>query len=223
MFETPFTSIISGPSGCGKTTLLKNILCKLISNSLEGVDIHFFYKNWQPLYDFLSLKMKRVKFYIYWIDGKKSNLYEKSEIETLASKSKPGSFFIFDDALEALKSKAIEDFFTRISHHQNCNVFLLVQNLFDPLLRVISRNSSYMILFRSPRDASQIRHIAFQMFLEKKKAEAFMKTFNDVTSEPFGYIMIDFRPHTSDNWRIATDILSLIPTHFSFSPPLEDL
>ena len=36
----------------------------------------------------------------------------------------------------------------------------------------------------------------------------FIESYNDATSKPFGYLLIDYKPETPDFLRLRTDILS---------------
>ena len=52
--------------------------------------------------------------------------------------------------------------FTKGSHHSNLSVLHLVQNVFDKNkhTRTISLNAHYLVIFKNPRDASQVTHSA---------------------------------------------------------------
>jgi hypothetical protein len=218
MLKTPFTAVLSGPSGSGKTQLLTNILLHQ-PPVFDYSKIVFFYKHWQPLYDVLLLS-SNIKFYQFWIQRQDDadDLEALFKAETRNSKT----CFVFDDGLEACKS--LTDVFTQLSHHYNCNVFLLVQSLFDPALRVITRNVNYLFLFRSIRDAAQIRHIAYQIFPERNKAKSMICAFKDATREPYNYLLLDFKPETPDYLRLKSSILADEPIVYCLeSPPPETI
>lgn len=191
----PFTALIVGPSGSGKTHLLKTLL---LQEKFENC--HLFFRSWQPLYcEFPS----STKFYHYDISSEIDNEGETS-LETFCREiSKQGTTtIIFDDALAVTKFPCIEEIFTRLSHHLNINMFLLVQNLFEPSLRIISRNANYIFLFRCPRDSAQIRHLAFQMFPEKALAHGMMKIFKHLTQQPYNAMLLDFKTETAEYARL---------------------
>ena len=98
--------------------------------------------------------------------------------------------------------------FTKESHHHNLSVMFIVQNLFDKNkeIRTISLNSHYLVVFKNPRDASQITHLAKQMYPGKTKyvQEAFL----DATNQPHGYLVFDLRQETPDHLRLRTDIFN---------------
>ena len=62
-----------------------------------------------------------------------------------------------------------------------------------------------MVIFRNPRDASQISVLGKQMYPNKFKI--LVEAFRDVTSPPYGYLLIDTRPEREDNFRLRTGIL----------------
>jgi hypothetical protein len=71
---------------------------------------------------------------------------------------------LFDDCLEDI-NQTNSKIFTKIYHHEKCNVIFIIQNLFanKKHYRVMSRNSTYIIIMKNPRDASQVNFFANQM------------------------------------------------------------
>ena len=96
--------------------------------------------------------------------------------------------------------------FTKGSHHRNISVMYIVQNLFgkNKEQRTSSLNSHYLVVFKNPRDASQITHLAKQMYPGKLKYV--QESFKDATSVPHGYLLLDLRQETPDHLRLRTDI-----------------
>ena len=96
--------------------------------------------------------------------------------------------------------------FTRGSHHRNMSVMFIVQNLFgkNKEHRTISLNSHYLVIFKNPRDASQIAHLARQMYPGKLKYV--QESYKDATSRPHGYLLLDLRQDTPDHLRLRTNI-----------------
>ena len=82
----------------------------------------------------------------------------------------------------------------------------IVQNLFDKGKehRTVSLNSQYITLFRNPRDRLQISILARQMYPGNQK---FMtESYYDATKEPYGYLLVDLRPETPDDFRLRSKI-----------------
>ena len=68
----------------------------------------------------------------------------------------------------------------------------------------MSLNCHYLILFKSPRDSSQINHLAKQMFPGHVKY--MQESFQDATSGPYGYLLCDLKPKTPTYFRLRTNI-----------------
>lgn len=86
-------------------------------------------------------------------------------------------------------------------------VILITQNLFPKgkASRSISLNAHYIFLFKNPRDVTQVKYLASQMF--PGKTHLLIEAFKDATTRPFGYLLIDCKQKTSDNCRLRTNIL----------------
>ena len=67
--------------------------------------------------------------------------------------------------------------------------------------RTISLNAHYLVLFQSPRDKMQIKVLANQL-----QAPHMIHAFNDATSIPHGYLLVNLKPNTPDYLRFRTQI-----------------
>ena len=71
-------------------------------------------------------------------------------------------------------------------------------------LQNVSLNAHYLLIFKSPRDSSQITHLAKQMYPGHVK---FMQeAFNDATAKPYGYLLCDLKPDTPEEFRLRTNL-----------------
>ena len=61
-----------------------------------------------------------------------------------------------------------------------------------------------MVLFKNPRDVSQITTLATQIF--PKNSKVLQDIFKDATTGPFGYLILDFWPETKIECRYKTGI-----------------
>jgi hypothetical protein len=61
-----------------------------------------------------------------------------------------------------------------------------------------------MVVFKSPRDKTQISYLGRQMFPSNSKF--IVEAFDDATSEPYGYLVVDLRPETPEEYRVRTRI-----------------
>ena len=105
-----------------------------------------------------------------------------------------------------IADKSITSLFTKGSHHRNISVIYIVQNLFDSNKnhRTISLNAHYLIIFKNPRDASQIVHLAKQMYPGQSKYV--QEAFTLATNNPHGYLLVDLKQTTPDSLRMRSHI-----------------
>jgi hypothetical protein len=159
--RTPFNLIVAGPTGSGKTAKVANIL-RDRENLFEEKPQQtiLYYRVWQPIYDDL-LKEGLIDIFL---EGMPDDKALKTTLNNCQS-----SCLIFDDLGQEINN-SIETLFTVNSHHYNCSVILIVQNLFqkNKAWRTISLNCQYFVLTRNPRDPSQVSHLSSQIFPGKK-------------------------------------------------------
>ena len=120
--------------------------------------------------------------------------------------SEKNNCLILDDLMvECGDSKEICNYFTRTAHHKNISIFFLTQNFYQKgkYTTTITRNSSYIILFSSPRDYGQIKYIASQSFNPK----AILHAYKLATRMPRGYLLIDCTQNTPDDFRLRSNIV----------------
>lgn len=112
---------------------------------------------------------------------------------------------ILDDLMNEADQNVC-NLFTKLSHHRNVSVVFITQNLFhrNRYVRTMNLNTHYMVLFKNPRDANQVATLARQMYPEKSKFV--LEAFKDATKEPYGYLLIDLKPETDEQYRIRANI-----------------
>ena len=76
--------------------------------------------------------------------------------------------------------------------------------------RTMSLNSHYLVLFKHPRDQQQVMTLARQMY--PGNSQHFMDHYKAATDKPYGYLVIDLKPNTSDDQRLRANVLENIPT-----------
>lgn len=185
---------MAGNSGCGKTTLT----LKMISNWEECMDfppteVHVFFSHMQEAYEkLLSSSPFPVVLHSEPLD-------ESFEVKN--------GLVILDDLQGSDSVGVIKDFFIKKSHHFNTSVIYLVQNLFDkdPAHRFISLNSTYIVIFKNPRDASQVTHLNKQIYPHAKN---FLTSAYKTITEggPRSYMVIDNYPETPEPFRIRNTL-----------------
>ena len=184
--------IVSGPTQCGKTSFV----LRLIDNLESAVEplirkILYCYNEYQP--DKFDTYRSRVQFYkglpsLQMFDGREPTLV------------------IIDDLMGETNSD-VSELFTRVSHHRDLSVVFLTQNLFakNPHFRTISLNAHYIVLYKNPRDAGQFEVLARQMYGSRNHKFA-LESFADATRVPHGYLFVDLKPTTEDDYRLRTGI-----------------
>lgn len=185
----PFTSVITGPTGSGKSVFVRRFIDNIQHMTLPQPDrIWWSYDVQQPLYS----GMNNVEF----IRG-------LPDIESLNPEEK--HLIVIDDQMDNI-TQAIADLFTKYSHHRSISIMLIVQNLFNKNKhhRTISLNTHYMVVFKNPRDTSQIMTLGQQMFPGRSKY--FLESYEAAVRKPHGYMLIDMRQDTPEILRLRTNI-----------------
>ena len=98
----------------------------------------------------------------------------------------------------------LSELFTKGSHHRNISLVLITQNLFHqgPSSRDISLNSKYIVVFKNPRDKTQIVHLARQVYPEN--ISSFHKTYLEACKDPHSYLFLDLTQSIYDLLRFRT-------------------
>jgi hypothetical protein len=195
-FKHPTTIQVSGPTGCGKTRfVLRALEHKLIQPF--PTRIIWVFGEWQPDYERARALYPHIEFMRGWSD----TLYENIRPDQR-------NLVIIDDQMdEAGSSKTLTKLFTKGSHHRNLTVLYLVQNIYNrgTSQRTVSLNSHYNVVFANPRDASQFRTMAYQ--IQPGNASWLLRAFEDATSSPYGYLVLDHHPTTPRDMRVVTNVL----------------
>jgi hypothetical protein len=197
----PFCLILSGGTGSGKTVFT----FKLISEAQRMITpppekIIYCYGEFQEIFnDYPEVEFTEGLPDISQFDGSHRTL------------------LIIDDLLSET-NHSVEKIFTKKSHHCNISVLYLSQNLFykGKHNRTISLNTHYMVLFKNPRDLTQITVLSRQMYPGYGKF--LVEAFRDATKEPYGYLLIDLKPDTDDRYRIRTKIFPSDERQYAYVP-----
>ena len=97
-------------------------------------------------------------------------------------------------------------------------VIYIVQNLFpkNKESRTISLNSQYKVMFKNPRDVSQMTTLAKQMYPGQVKFV--QEAFADATSTPYGYMLVDLKQDTPEDLHLRTSILPDDAVQYVYMP-----
>ncbi|EFA11822.1 hypothetical protein TcasGA2_TC005055 [Tribolium castaneum] len=195
-FKSPFTAIVAGPTACGKTHFIIRFIKHLsLICDTEFERVLWFYDEWQPLYqnNDINNNLQRIEF--------RQGVPDINEFDGVKA-----TLIILDDLMREANGSVV-DIFTKGSHHRNLSVFNITQNLFyqGKGQRDISLNANYIVYFKNPRDKAQINFLARQIFPENIKFV--QESYKDATMRPHGYLLIDLKQNTPDDFRIRTNIL----------------
>jgi hypothetical protein len=197
VFEHPFTMLIAGPTKCGKSVFTSKLLRNLHYIQPVPERIMWAYGE-ENQHQFEIIQKQCPNMNIEFCSG-------VPETDQLQPDER--NLLIIDDLMEdAGKSSKVANLFTRGSHHRNLSVVLIVQNMFHQgrKMRDISLNSSYIILFKNPRDMQQIISLGRQIYPRQNKylSEAFALA----TKRPHGYLVVNLTQAAADHGRLLTGI-----------------
>ena len=97
---------------------------------------------------------------------------------------------IFDDMLNSNNLDQVAELFSVESRHNNISAIFLTQKLFlnNDYFRQISQNSDYFVIFKNPRNSSEIRALSSQM---TPGSMDLIEIYKEATQEPFSYLFIN--------------------------------
>lgn len=196
-FQHPTTILVSGPTQCGKTHFVWKVLMhKLIQPEPER--IIWVYGEWQDSFDQYKILFPNIEFM--------KNI--SRETYNNLDHAKRNLVVLDDKMAEMADNPLLGDLFTKGSHHKNLTVMFLVQNVYHKgkYMRTASLNAHYIVAFKNSRDTSQFGVLARQA--NPRKAKILQQVFDDATSQPHGYLLLDFHPNTEEKLRARTNIFS---------------
>lgn len=191
--------VLTGGSGSGKSTFTSRLVKYLSEMTSPPIhNIIWSYAEWQSGYSLLSNS-------VTFVEG----------LPEIKKKFSEPTLLIIDDQMNEIGPE-VTSLFTKGSHHKNVSVILILQNLFgkNKELRTINLNTHFIILFKNPRDSSQVAHLASQMY--SKEGRFLRKVYADATIEPYSYLMIDYSQLTPEQFRLRTAIFPDDPVHYVY-------
>lgn len=200
-FNASSPMMIAGPTNCGKTYWVR----RLLLNEMFTKPIHsviYCYGVFQDFYSKLQAEVLKVDIKFELHEGVPSQEYLKSLKD-------PTKFhvIILDDLMEYIVNDInAQALFTKYCHHYNMTTIFITQNIFAQgrCARTIALNTHVLVLFANNRDRSQIRTLARQQC--PTNSRACIEAYEDATSKPYGYLVIDCAPSTEQAYRWRTNI-----------------
>lgn len=200
-FKTPCSIMVVGPSSCGKTVFVERLLkerCCLFDPPFNPVV--YCYGADRPT---TFARMRREQG-IHFYEG----IPETTLLDKWFKKIKGGLLILDDLMKEGSGDERLLDLLTKDSHHRGITVIYITQDMFPrgKYAKTISRNAHYIVAFKNPRDKLAIRILTQQAFPEDFKQV--MEVYREATERPYGYLMFDLHPSSSDRQRLKTNILT---------------
>lgn len=196
----PFTALVAGMTGSGKTIWVQNLL----ENAVQVIKpvpqrIIWSYSQWQPAYDQMSKTIPGIEF----VKGIPHDIDEDWYFDATIN-----NLIVIDDQMaETSNDKRILNLFTKGSHHRNLSVIFIVQNVYfqGKIMRTLSLNAAYLVLFKNPRDKLQMITLGKQMY--PGKTGLFIQKYEAAIRRPFGYLFVDLKPNTAEECRLRVNVL----------------
>lgn len=175
-----FKLFISGPSRCGKTFFVSDLLENIESFSkVPPSTIIYVYKVWQTKFDEMQSLV-----HVFLQDN--DNVIEKIQEKGMGQPM----LVIFDDLINSNSLADIATLFTVDGRHMNMSMAFLTQRMFvnNEHFRQISQNCDYFIIFKNPRNGSEIKSLAQQLTPGSLELETI---YGEATKDPFSYLFIN--------------------------------
>ena len=186
------TLCVAGPSHSGKTTFV----LQLLDHRQEVFDcpinrVIWCYGIYQPE---LNAALLQRGFIAH------SKIIPQDDIQSY-------DLVVLDDLIhESRNSDEVTSMFTRAAHHKPCFIIFITQNLFPPgkESRTRSLNTHYYVIFKNPRDKSQIDYLARQILPQQRKA--LIQIFEAATAEPHSYLFLDLTQECPEKLRFRSNL-----------------
>ena len=188
---------VVGPSGCGKTDLIFNML-QSSSFYPEFPKIYYFYKEFQDTFTSMQRKKAQIEFIKYSGLDKTKKLLD--------------CLLIYNDSCEEIFNYKEFVKIATSGRHRRLHVIYVKHNLFQQSKwsRTIDLNTTHIILFKTLRDIQQIEYLGKQL-----NCLQLLKDANKVaTAQPYGHLIIDLDPKTSQGLRFSFQLIGPEPSIF---------
>ena len=192
-----FKLFLVGPSACGKSVFIQNLLQNISTVSKKNPSkIIYVYKVWQPLFQDMNLQGL---VHIFIKDNE--NLLEKLKMETIGETC----LIVFDDLINSKNLDEISNLFVVDGRHSNYSMIFTSQRMFvnNEYFRQISNNCDYIVVFRNPRNYSEIRTLAQQLTPINLDL---LEIYTKATKDPFSYLMINLTQECKEDLKFLSHL-----------------
>ena len=194
-FIHPATIIVTGGTGSGKTVFTRSLI-EHSSIVIEGIGrtpkVLWCYGIKQ---DFKPIANSRTVFH--------EGLVDEDDLKRM----RPDILVVDDLMTEKSNDPFMHNLFVKVSHHMRITVIYITQNLYEKGQCKLKRNAHYLVLMRNPSDKGLLSTLASQLYPRNKRLqEHFYESYDDATSDRYGYLLIDVSPESDEKQKLKTNV-----------------
>jgi len=196
-FKENFKIFVCGPSRCGKTVFIKDLLENMSSITKQNISkVIYVYKVWQSIFEDMSLKG-----FVNTFLQDNGNIIEEIKQESFGETT----LIIFDDLINSKNIEEISNLFVVDGRHSNYSMIFTSQRMFvnNEYFRQISNNCDYIVVFRNPRNYSEIRTLAQQL---TPISLDLLEIYTKATKDPFSYLMINLTQECNEDLKFLSHL-----------------
>ena len=196
-FKENFKIFVCGPSRCGKTVFIKDLLQNIPSITKQNITkVIYVYKVWQQIFEDMKLQ-GLVHFFL----REEENIVEKIKKLSFGEYS----LVIFDDLINSKNLEEISNLFVVDGRHSNYSMIFTSQRMFvnNEYFRQISNNCDYIVVFKNPRNYSEIRTLAQQL---TPMSLDLLEIYTKATKDPFTYLLINLTQECNEDVKFLSHL-----------------
>ena len=196
-FKENFKIFVFGPSRCGKTVFIKDLLQNIPSITKQNISkVIYVYKVWQQTFEDMKLQ-GLVHFFL----REEENIVEKIKKLSFGEYS----LVIFDDLINSKNLEEISNLFVVDGRHSNYSMIFTSQRMFvnNEYFRQISNNCDYIVVFKNPRNYSEIRTLAQQL---TPMSLDLLEIYTKATKDPFTYLLINLTQECNEDVKFLSHL-----------------
>ena len=196
-FKENFKIFVCGPSCCGKTVFIKDLLQNIPSITKQNISkVIYVYKVWQQTFEDMKLQ-GLVHFFL----REEENIVEKIKKLSFGEYS----LVIFDDLINSKNLEEISNLFVVDGRHSNYSMIFTSQRMFvnNEYFRQISNNCDYIVVFKNPRNYSEIRTLAQQL---TPMSLDLLEIYTKATKDPFTYLLINLTQECNEDVKFLSHL-----------------